>query len=224
MRHCPGARESGTGAVAVFSPAVNPCTAMSHATQLDTLLDAQRATWLAAMFDAPRDGTDAPSGPGTIVYRTWAQAEQVDIELLWRTFADAIDARRARLEGCSMHGKGKHQRPNGLLVRLETAGAADPQQRLIPLARLLCVRLKGGDMLFGNDPAGLDHGLLSGAARRWLHSTASDTTVLRRHAAAFDDLAVELGVDDAARLAAIEGAVESAKRPDNARTRAQAVG
>jgi hypothetical protein len=176
---------------------------------------------------ATRTGTDMPSGPGTLVYRSWSQVDHVAIELLWRTFADTIDARRGVLEGCALKHDDTQMATDiatDVLVRVETNGKLDAQQRLIPLTRLQCVRIQGGAMLLGDDPAALDHGLLLAAARRWLHSTASDERVLAKHASAFDALAIELQADSTTKQAAIDEAVNSAKHPDDARTRSQAVG
>jgi len=170
---------------------------------------------------AKTPGTNTPSGPHTLIWRTWPDTEHKRIDILWHTFADTQLARTGTLQGLSLANAGD---PTGILVLLEPAGKPDTQERAIPTSRITCLRTHNGDVLLGPDHThALDLALLLDHATRWRHSTAKDT-VIKIHANAFIALADRLHANTTLQSEALDMAVTSAKDPITTKARRNAVG
>jgi hypothetical protein len=177
------------------------------------------AQGLDALAETP--GTDTPSGPHTLTWRTWTDTAHQHIDILWHTFANTHLARTGTLQGLSLTNDGH---PTGILVLLEPAGKPDTQERAIPANRITCLRTHNGDVLLGPDHThALDLALLLDNATRWLHSKAKDT-VVQKHAKAFTTLAERLHADDQLQKEALDQAVDTAEDHTTANTRRNAVG
>ena len=164
-------------------------------------------------------GTDVASGPGTVIWRTWADEAHRSVDVFWETFAQKPAARQALLVGIALVDGDM----TGVLVHLELAGKRENTQRCIPLSRLHCLRRNDGTLLHGEDQEiAMNRQFLVDAATRWLHSTAKEAKVIDKHAQAFDSLAQRLNADAALRRQVLLECVQAAKNAAMAQSRLDA--
>ncbi len=172
---------------------------------------------LDGLADTP--GTDVASGPGTVIWRTWAEDAHRSVDVFWETFAQKPAARQALLVGIALVDGDM----TGVLVHLELAGKREDTQRCIPVSRLRCLRSEEGAILHGGDAElAMNRQFLADAAIRWLHSTAKEAKVIDKHAQAFDTLAQRLNADAAMRREVLLECVQAAKNAAMAQSRLDA--